>query len=155
MTRKNTDNDFWKKVRAGKSRECWEWMAGKMSRGYGTFSFQGTNRLAHRLAYKFTHGSIPKGKYIIHSCDNKSCCNPAHLRAGTQKDNMRDMIERGRANKAKGEESGMSKLSEVDVKKIRKLYATEKLTLTSLGKRFNVNHTNIHLIVTRSTWKHI
>lgn len=79
--------------------ECWEWQGSRDARGYGRLNLcDGTNSLikAHRASYEFHVGPIPHGLVICHRCDNPPCVNPAHLYAGTMKDNTRDMYERGR-----------------------------------------------------------
>lgn len=50
----------------------------------------------HRIAYTLTKGPIKPGEFVLHSCDNKACCNPDHLRVGTNIDNIRDRLERNR-----------------------------------------------------------
>jgi len=64
--------------------------------GYGQISHHQQYYFAHRLAWQLTHGPIPAGKFICHSCDVPSCVNPKHLFAGTHGDNMKDMIQKGR-----------------------------------------------------------
>ena len=54
---------------------------------------------AHRVAYELTFGPIPEGLVICHICDRGECCNPMHMWAGTQQENMEDMIRKGRGNK--------------------------------------------------------
>lgn len=101
---KDTDIDrFWKRVDAREASECWPWIGGRTPNGYGaayiTFP-DGIRRQcgAHRAALIVAHGAFPiAGAYVLHSCDNKLCVNPLHLRYGTQRDNVRDMWERGRA----------------------------------------------------------
>jgi hypothetical protein len=52
----------------------------------------------HRIMYMARYGSIPKGKFVLHRCDVRSCANPDHLFIGTPYDNTRDMVNKGRAN---------------------------------------------------------
>src|SRR5271169_284510 len=91
---------------------CWEWVGSQDAHGYGLI-FRGKCTRAHRVAYEAYHGRIPKGLHILHGCDNPSCINPDHLRAGTQKENMADRDERGRRD-VRGEQIGTSKLTAAD-----------------------------------------
>jgi hypothetical protein len=87
---------FWAKVR--KQDGCWEWHASIFkATGYGQFALTSTQpETAHRMAWVLTHGYIPDGKYVLHKCDNRKCCNPDHLFLGTPQDNMIDMVAKGR-----------------------------------------------------------
>lgn len=69
---------------------CWVWIGAVNGWGYGYFRIGARVYRAHRIAYLLTYGTIPEGALILHNCDNRRCCNPAHLRAGTQSDNVRD-----------------------------------------------------------------
>jgi hypothetical protein len=97
---------FWSKVQ--RSASCWEWRGGLFKNGYGMFNAgrfvdgRQDTRYTHRVAFELFNGRIPDGQVIRHACDNKRCCNPAHLLAGTQQDNIDDMFARGRANKFSG-----------------------------------------------------
>src|SRR5262245_53660367 len=87
---------FWKKIERKQGNQCWPWLAGRQSMGYGVFK----GILAHRIVCFFRHGAPPEGKpYAIHSCDNPICCNPRHLRWGAPKDNVRDAMDRNRHSK--------------------------------------------------------
>ncbi len=86
---------FWSKVVRGEG--CWIWAASVDDHGYGRF---GIGRLriepAHRVAWMVANGPIPDGLSVLHRCDNPPCVRPDHLFLGTQRDNMRDMIAKGR-----------------------------------------------------------
>ncbi len=111
MTRRRRINDititsefearFWSKVDKGAGSEaCWPWTAARSRLSYGLFTaFKGTGgkmASAHSVAFRLSHGIIPDGLDVLHSCDNQPCCNPLHLRAGTAKENSLDMCIRGR-----------------------------------------------------------
>ena len=51
---------------------------------------------AHRLSYILHVGIPAKGLVILHSCDNPRCVNPAHLSAGTSRENALDKARKGR-----------------------------------------------------------
>ena len=70
--------NFWPKVQKGEG--CWEWTAARDAKGYGQFKHRGGMRLAHRVAYENERGPIPAGLQIDHTCWNRACVNPAHLR---------------------------------------------------------------------------
>lgn len=102
--RRNTESDFWKNVDMRGEDECWEWKGSKTGpKGYGEISMGRKLWRTHRLSYFLTHGEIPEGKMICHSCDNPPCCNPKHLFAGTALDNALDMHSKGRANPPRGD----------------------------------------------------
>lgn len=132
--------------------DCWIWIASRNGQGYGNFKINGQSEKAHRVAYKLVYGEIPGNLYVLHTCDNPSCCNPLHLFLGSQADNVQDMCVKGR--KAKGERSGRTKLKERDVKKIRFL-VKNGMTQTGVGRMFGVRPNTIHGIINRRTWKHI
>ena len=85
---------FWKKV--NKTSTCWEWTAHKLYNGYGRFNLNGKTDYAHRISWQFATGEYPKGKQILHLCDNPSCVRPDHLFLGTITDNMSDRNKKGR-----------------------------------------------------------
>lgn len=74
---------------------CWEWQRGT-TKGYGAVLLGRQKWSLHRLMYTIYNGSIPDGLCVCHSCDNRLCCNPAHLWLGTKGDNTRDAEAKGR-----------------------------------------------------------
>lgn len=88
---------FWSKVdRSGGPDACWQWLGFRDRIGYGHFS----HKLAHRIAWIARFGGIPEGQQVLHHCDNPPCCNSRHLFLGTQADNMRDCVAKGRLHSA-------------------------------------------------------
>ena len=80
---------------------CWEWQRATSSKGYGRVKQKGSLMLPYRLvavgAGLLTEaaGDDPNC-LILHECDNPSCCNPDHMKVGTQSENMKDCVARGR-----------------------------------------------------------
>ena len=77
---------------------CWNYTGGLSADGYGQFwlSSQRSNKRAHRIMYLIVYGIICRDEQINHRCDNRRCCNPDHLYAGTAKQNTQDSINRNR-----------------------------------------------------------
>ena len=75
---------------------CWPFLGSKMGPGYGQMPPNPVGRLAHRWTYNHFIGPIPKGMVVMHLCDNRLCCNPHHLKVGTQQDNLKDMNDKNR-----------------------------------------------------------
>lgn len=86
---------FWGKVQ--KSDGCWEWQGPRSRYGYGKFKCGYRTHIASRFAYKLAHRvTLTPDQVVCHTRDNPPCCNPAHLFLGTQADNLRDMVAKGR-----------------------------------------------------------
>ena len=75
---------------------CWLWPFERSEKDYGLIWVENFVFMVHRLAYEHYIGPIPQGQVIRHKCDRPPCFNPAHLIAGTQQENMADMVARGR-----------------------------------------------------------
>lgn len=130
--RANTVEDFWS--RFDKTGDCWVWTG--YTQRYGIISFGGERRRVHQLAYELTKGAIPSGKVVRHSCDNPICGRPEHLLLGTQGDNVRDMLDRGRNVKPKGAAHHKTKLTLEIVQDI--LRRTDE-TPNAIGERYGIS----------------
>ncbi|MRR49333.1 MAG: hypothetical protein EG825_00200 [Rhodocyclaceae bacterium] len=137
---------------------CWNWTRITNGSGYGMLKVAGRMVYAHRLAYELSHGSVPDGLHVIHSCDNPRCINPAHLSLGTRSQNMKECSERGRARIPKpikrGEDNGASKLQEVDIRSIRRLLSNGD-TQQSIADRLGVTQRTISDIKLGKKWGHV
>lgn len=92
---------FWSKVEKGPS--CWNWTALLNPKGYGLAYMNGKLTSAHRVAWKFLRGEIPKFLVIDHLCRNRKCMNPDHMEPVTNKENVLRGIGRTAVNARKTE----------------------------------------------------
>lgn len=136
---------FWACVDIGLPDECWRWKGKPGKNGYGNLSISDVQYNVHRLSFVIAHGVIDPELFVIHSCDNKICVNPAHLSQGTLEVNNREAFERNLMRR--GERHGMAKLSEEQVDKIRQLHAAGGLTQTAIAKQYGVWNAQISRIV--------
>lgn len=94
--KRSTPETFMRYVKV--SPACWAWK-GLTSHGYGRLRYHGKTVSAHRLSWEIHNNRpVPDGLFVLHSCDNPACVNPAHLFLGTHQDNMRDARDKGRLN---------------------------------------------------------
>lgn len=132
--------------------ECWRWTAFKNWDGYGVFGIGKKAVSAHRVSYTLFIGEIPLGLCVLHTCDNPWCVNPRHLYAGTQLQNIRDRVTRGRSGSLRGEAHGRAKLTASDVETIRAEIAGGAVQ-RRLAERYGVTPTTILGIKKRRIWK--
>lgn len=89
---------FWAKVDRPSAEACWPWTASLTKSGYGQFGLNRGVVRAHRAAMAFATNKSVTGLVVRHLCDNKACCNPAHLALGTHSENVADRVQRGRSS---------------------------------------------------------
>lgn len=148
---------FWRSVDT--TGDCWLWTRSLSTHGYGQQWHNGKLLRSHRIAWLLTHGPIPHGQCVCHTCDNPKCCNPRHLFLGTQRENLRDMVAKGRnhvppAGSWIGTRNVRAKLTPDAVRAIRADYAAGA-SLRKLSERFGVAHTAIASVLKRRTWAHV
>ena len=98
---------FWAYVERGEEDRCWLWKGPVNNGRYGVFTInkngRRTSRTAHRHAWELTHRQeAPASMVVMHSCDTPLCCNPNHLKVGSQKENYDDMVAKSRADRQRG-----------------------------------------------------
>jgi len=143
---------FWKYVK--KTASCWLWTGSKRASGYGQISLTpGKPESAHRVSWEIHKGAIPAGNCVLHSCDNRACVFPNHLRLGTPAENMRDCCLRHRH--IFGSRSPNAKLTEAKVKTIRAHPIGPRGYITSLAKQYGVTPSIISEIIHRKRWNHV
>lgn len=141
---------LWSKVDKQGEDECWEFTGAINNSGYGSLLFIDSVRHAHRIAYCVSNdclNDIDDIKVVRHSCDNRSCCNPAHLLPGDRKLNAEDMAERERV--------AGQKLSISDVREIRERYAAEDVTQKELSQDYECSAANICYIVNEESFEFV
>ena len=151
---KNIDKEkaFWSKVDIKSSNECWLYKEYLDDDGYGRFHLLSGPVGAHVYSWLLTRklDKVPENKIIMHLCDNRSCYNPAHLICGTQLDNMRDKVKKGRlvpphilANPS---------LYSGEVWLIRRLLNSNRFSQATIAKMFRVHQSTISHINTSDRW---
>ena len=157
---KPIEDRYWEKVDKRSEFECWEWTAALDTHGYGHIQRKGRTGglvLSHRLAWELQNGDIPEEMHVLHTCDNRKCCNPDHLFLGDNQINVTDKMRKGRFKPNLGEQNGSAKLTEEQVKLIRRYCKLPKgrFTWDTIAKLFGVAQSNISAIHNRRTWQHI
>jgi hypothetical protein len=144
--------------------DCWEFTGYTNAGGYGVLSTgrgrigKGRRRLTlvHRIAYFLKHGDIPDDKpFVLHRCDNRKCCNPRHLFAGTHRDNAADRVRKGRNGSHKGTANGRAKLTEAIALDILARYTGARGQRAQLAREFGVTPAVIGNVISGRNWSHV
>jgi len=135
--------------------ECWEWQGTIHHSGYGHMQVDGVQKSAHIWAYIVANGPVPPGQMVLHSCDNRRCVNPNHLRLGSHQDNMDDKVERDRCARLLGELGPSRKITESEAVEIIQRYATESISSAALGKDYGISPSQVQNIVNGKRWPHL
>jgi hypothetical protein len=155
---------FSEKVKVAGPDDCWEWQGAKNKLGYGLFSggadLGRRPYLAHRFSFQWSNLREPQG-CVLHTCDNPSCVNPAHLFEGDRTENNLDRERKGRGGNHKGTRNGRAILTEQSVAEIRAEYdqrcreGRKYGALKALAEKWGVTHSSIQNIVYGRNWLHV
>lgn len=139
---------------------CWIWEGARGRYGHFKPHRDEPGIGAHRYAYSLTYGALLPAIQVLHHCDIRLCVNPAHLFAGTQRDNIRDMDSKGRRNgrcphpNARGELNLRAKLTNEAVREMRTLHAGGQ-SIGPLARQFGVDYKTASSAIKRHSWRHI
>ncbi len=147
---------FWIKVNKRGAKGCWIWTAAKNNKGYGMIQGETVREFitAHRASWVLHSGKIPKGACVLHKCDTPACVNPRHLFLGSQKENVHDMIAKGRGGgqfKA-GSQHQLSKVDKKTAAKICSEYASVRISQENLGAKYGLERHTVGLIIRGQHW---
>lgn len=126
---------FWSHVDCLGENDCWEWQASRRPNGYGQMNVGGVPEKTHRISFLIAYGHLPR--LVMHLCDNPPCVNPRHLRAGTQRDNLRDAARKRRT---------AHKLNPGQVHNIRWM-SEQGFSHRQIGRFFKVAHSTVGRII--------
>lgn len=158
---------FWRRVSVGPVDACWPYRGAADKDGYGKFQIKPASLgkqihlRSHRVAHWLSAG--PCDGLVLHSCDNPPCCNPRHLRSGSQRENIQDAIGRGRradccvipyASRRRGEAHPYSKLTGAIVREARQRRASGE-SISGIARALGLPRTPISNAILRKTWKHL
>lgn len=144
---------------------CWEWTGYTPRYGQMSVMVDGKTKTVkcHRWVYYAVNGLeyrpfTDTGVAVLHKCDNPPCCNPDHLFAGTQLDNMADAVSKGRhvsPPRGRGESHSHNKLTEFDVATIRIIYNPRIVTCRAISKVYGISEGMVWSVVSGASWTHI
>lgn len=110
---------------------CLEWQGAITQAGYGQISVKRGDKhimiTAHRAHWIAMNGEwLPRDVFVCHKCDNPLCVNLDHLFLGSAKDNMEDMIRKGRWGKTRRYATRECRYSREVVEAVRKEVGSNK-----------------------------
>lgn len=136
---------------------CLNWPASRNLGGYGRLWVDNKEMRTHRYAYERANGPIPEGLFVLHRCDNPSCCNIDHLFLGTNADNMNDMYQKGRGHDSwlAGESRSNSKLTDRIVQECKILHYFTGVEQGALADHYGISNQVLNLAIRGKRWSHL
>jgi hypothetical protein len=174
-TRATPEERYWGRVARGQADECWLWTGLVSPSGYGVFWWHGHTGRAHRFGWSLAHGPIGPGLLVLHLCEARHadpisyrrCQNPAHMRLGTDRDNVDDRVAKGRtacgdrngsrlhlATRPRGERHYSARLDDELVRHIR-ARARAGDQKAAIARDLQIGESTVWNVINRRTWKHV
>lgn len=140
--------DKWAVTPGPLETDCWIWQGTLNSDGYATIKYKQKTFKVYRVMWERFHGeTIPPGKSALHRCDTPACMNPRHIFIGTQIDNIRDMVSKGRQSSNRG-------LTDDEVRTIRAM-VRGGMRQSEVVQLMGVDSGTVSRIVNRKLYKHV
>lgn len=136
---------FWSKVDVRRSMsDCWPWTA-STANGYGHMKHKGQMFRSNRICWEIVNEELLGDRQALHTCDNKLCCNPSHIYAGTAAQNSADVHVRSRRD--------TNKLSIREVTEIRRRLNLGE-PVAEVADAFGIERGHAHRIKRRKSWRY-
>jgi len=151
----NTPEVLWSKIDVKTEDECWNWKGYKNEDGYGRTWINDCGYYAHRVIYDLVYPNIitlsaPKNTdetgFILHTCDNPSCCNPKHLWVGNCSENIADKVKKGRSADFSGDKGPNCKLSMAQAQEIRQK-RKDGISAKELANKYGVSISSVKTLL--------
>jgi hypothetical protein len=157
----NTPEVLWSKVDKRGEDECWNWKGFINHDGYGRTWINDKGYYAHRVIYSLVYPNIinlnapsstDETGFLLHICDNPSCCNPKHLWVGSHWDNMADKVKKGRSPDFSGGKGPRCKLTMEQAREAR-LFRKNGMTIPQLMEKFNLSRASMKTLLRGDSYK--
>jgi len=157
----NTPEVLWSKVDKKGEDDCWNWLGYKNNEGYGRTWINDHGYYAHRVIFNLAFPktitlnapeSTADSGFLLHTCDNPSCCNPKHLFVGTHADNMADKVAKGRSPDFSGDKGPRAKLTMTQAREARQL-RKEGISTKELAVRFGISLPSMKTLLAGKSYK--
>lgn len=141
-------------IQVGAPDECWPWI-GAMRNGYGAIKQNNKVLGTHVVSYVVHKGPLKDGELVTHDCDNRACCNPKHLQAGTTVTNVREMYSRRDVLTPRGELAWNATLTNESVRLIHAYKIVTNKKATEIGKLVGCSRHCVNNVLSKSRWAHV
>lgn len=145
---------FWNRVERKSDAECWPWL-GANRNGYGAIKHQNKVVSAHVVSFVIHGGTLDEGIIVTHTCDNRICCNPSHLAAGTPTSNVVEMHQRRAIPVAHGCECYNAELTEEIVREIRRIAKRNAWGSVRTARHLGLSRWAVQGVLTGKNWRHV